>query len=425
MVYWFSDFLDSMGTEPYYAKWFGLVFNVLVIALAAIILRIISRFLLVKITERIAVSTEIKFDDYLIHNHFFRNVARLVPLYFIYKIYRAVLVDFQDLIPLFVKAFSIFCIITVVLIIRSFLLSLKDYLKNISKYSDKPIDSYIQVVSIVIWIFAIITIILNLFDTTLQHIVATFGAVSAIVILIFKDTILGFVASIQVTANDLVRIGDWITLDKYGADGYVTEINLATVKVRNFDNTTTTVPTYSLISGSFINWRGMFDSGGRRIKRHIYIKESTIKFVCDAELEKFKKIELISNYIDHRKRDIDKFNNQNEIDKSLLINGRNLTNLGLFRKYLHNYLLKQQVLSNDLILTVRHLQATDKGIPVEIYCFSKEKNFVNFEHIQSDIFDHIIASVSYFDLEIFELPSSSDFKHKSKQPHLNGQEQMD
>jgi miniconductance mechanosensitive channel len=224
-----------------------------------------------------------------------------------------------------------------------------------------------------------------------------------LIILIFRDTILGFVASVQVAINDMVRIGDWVTMEKFGVDGDVIEINLATVKVRNFDNTTTTIPTYSLISDSFQNWRGMIDSDGRRIKRHILLKASSIRFLEESELINLKKIQLISNYIDKRKSEIDKFNSSNSIDKSIAINGRNLTNLGLFRKYITEYLHNHPGLNKDLIMVCRQLQSTAYGVPLEIYAFSKDKKFENYEYIMSDIFDHIIASVSYFDLEISEM----------------------
>lgn len=403
-------FLDNIGIQTKYAEYIGLILNLIIVLVISYILRIISRALLLKITQNLAERTSFKFDDYLVKNHFFRNTAALVPLYFIYKIYPYLLLDHPIFKIFFFKLLKIAIVFTSVSIIISILRSLKDQLKQIERYKDKPIDSYIQVVSIIVWIFGIISITLIFFDLKIGAILASFGAVSAIVLLIFKDTILGFVASIQVSANDLVRIGDWITLQKFGADGFVTEINLATVKVQNFDNTITTIPTYSLISDSFVNWRGMFDSTGRRIKRHIYIKESSIRFVNPEELQNFKKINLISNYIEHRQKDIDKFNEKNNIDKTLLINGRNLTNLGLFRKYLTEYLNNQHVLNHDMLLMVRHLQPTEKGIPLEIYAFSKDKVWKNYEHIVADIFDHILASVTYFDLEIFELPSSSDFK---------------
>ena len=240
------------------------------------------------------------------------------------------------------------------------------------------------------------------------------SAASAIVLLLFKDTILGFVASIQVTVNDMVRIGDWITFSKYGADGYVIEINLATVRVQNFDNTFTTIPTYSLTSDSFQNWRGMQESGGRRIKRAIHIKQSSIKFLTPKDIEELKKIKLIKPYLEHREKDNVKYNTKNNIDKSILINGKNQTNLGVFRKYIDAYLKKTPAVNKNMFLMVRHLASTDKGIPIEIYCFSSDKEWINYEHIQADIFDHLLASTSFFGLEIYENLSGKDFSEYNK-----------
>ena len=237
---------------------------------------------------------------------------------------------------------------------------------------------------------------------------ATLGAASAVVLLIFKDTILGFVASIQISVNDIVRIGDWITVNKYGADGFVIQINLATVRVQNWDKTFTTIPTYALISDSFQNWRGMFESGGRRIKRSIYIKQSSIRFLTEEDLQRLSKIERVRDYINHRQRDIDRFNKSKEIDKELLLNGRNQTNFGVFRNYVNTYLNENSAINKEYSLMVRHLPPTDKGLPLEIYCFSRDTRWVNFEHIQADIFDHILAALPYFDLEIFESPTGKD-----------------
>ena len=256
---------------------------------------------------------------------------------------------------------------------------------------------------ILLWMFGIFSFISILFSIEKVTFLTAFGSISAIIILIFRDTILGFVASISVSVNDMVRIGDWITMEKFGADGDVVEINLATVKVRNFDNTTTTIPTYSLISDSFRNWRGMLKSDGRRIKRHVLIRSKSVRFIEKEELIRFKQIQHLSAYIDHRQNDIDKFNENNGVDKSIIVNGRNLTNLGLFRKYINQYLLSHPGVNKDMMLMVRHLQPTEKGIPLEIYCFSKDKVWENYEHIMADILDHVIASVRYFDLEIFEL----------------------
>jgi miniconductance mechanosensitive channel len=290
-------------------------------------------------------------------------------------------------------------------IVRTIFNALRDYLKQKPVYSDKPIDSYIQVIMIVLWMIGIFVIISELFEIKTNTLFATFGAISAIILLIFRDTILGFVASVQVSLNDMVRIGDWITFDKFGADGDVIEINLATVKVRNFDNTTTTIPTYSMISDSFRNWRGMLNSDGRRIKRHILIKAKSIHFVDENELQELRKIHLIRDFIDTRQSEIDKFNSSHNIDKSIAINGRNLTNFGLFRKYITQYLENYPSLNKEMILLCRQLQPTAQGIPLEIYTFTKDKRFENYEYIMSDIFDHIIASIIFFDLEIFELPS--------------------
>jgi miniconductance mechanosensitive channel len=293
-------------------------------------------------------------------------------------------------------------------IIKTILHAVRDHLKQNPSFSDKPIDSYIQVIMIVLWIFGFVVIVSKIFDISTGTMLGTFGAISAIILLIFRDTILGFVASVQVSLNDMVRIGDWITFDKFGADGDVIEINLATVKVRNFDNTTTTIPTYSMISDSFRNWRGMLNSDGRRIKRHVLIKANSIRFLSDSELQNLKKIQLISSYIEHRQIEIQKFNDLHQIDKTELINGRNMTNFGLFRKYITQYLSQYPGLNKDMILLCRQLQPTPHGIPLEIYTFSNDKRFENYEYIMADIFDHVFAAITYFDLEIFEMTSNKE-----------------
>jgi miniconductance mechanosensitive channel len=221
---------------------------------------------------------------------------------------------------------------------------------------------------------------------------------------------LGFVASIQVSINNMVNIGDWITFEKYGADGDVIEINLATVKVQNFDKTITTIPTYALISDSFKNWQGMVNSTGRRIKRSLKIKLNSVHYITKDQVDKLTNIQLISNYIKKRQSDIDTYNTNNNIDKSLLINGRNLTNLGVFRKYIETYIEHHPAINKEMMIMVRQLEPTTQGIPLEIYTFSSDKRWENYEYIMADIFDHVIAAVPYFDLEIFELPNSSNSK---------------
>ncbi|OYQ46754.1 mechanosensitive ion channel protein MscS [Flavobacterium cyanobacteriorum] len=382
--------------------------NILITLLIAVILDFTARKVLVITFAVIAKRSKTTFDDFLVENKTSRYLAHLVPVLFIYKTVPLALRHFAYWEAMFSKAITIFIILLSLWIIRSIFNALRDYLKLQPGYNDKPIDSYIQVVMMFLWIFAVVTIILLLLNTKLTTLLGMFGALSAIILLIFKDTLLGIVASIQVSVNDIVRIGDWITMEKFGADGDVIEINLATVKVRNFDNTTTTIPTYSLISDSFKNWRGMYSSGGRRIKRHILVKTSSVRFIEKDELDNYKKIQLLTSYIEHRQSDIDKFNLVNNADKSLLINGRNLTNLGLFRKYINSYIEKHPGVNKELTIMCRHLQPTEKGIPVEIYVFTSDKRWINYEYIMADIFDHIIAAVPYFKLELFELPSGKN-----------------
>jgi miniconductance mechanosensitive channel len=400
---WAYEILKNFDCNETFAVYTNLFVNIAVLIVVSFILDYIFKKIFIIILAIFAAKTKSTFDDFLVANKTAKYIAHLVPLLFIYKTVPIILHDFTYWEGIFEKGVKIYIIILSLWITRSVFNALKDYLKEQPRFSDKPIDSYIQVIMIVLWTFGITSFIMILFDTNAKTLFTTFGAISALIILIFKDTILGFVASIQVSVNDMVRIGDWITSDKFGADGDVIEINLATVKVRNFDNTTTTIPTYSLITDSFKNWRGMLKSDGRRIKRHVLIKANSVRFIETQELEKFKQIQHLTNYIEHRQSDIDKFNQNNNVDKSIIVNGRNLTNLGLFRKYINQYIQSHPGINKDMMLMVRHLQPTEKGIPLEIYCFSKDKTWISYEYIMADIFDHVIASVKYFDLEIFEL----------------------
>ena len=398
------------GLGSSFASYLSLILNIAVLCLLSYVIYIVFRLVLVTVMMVIAQKTKTKFDDLLVTNKTAKYIAHLIPLLFIYKSVPIILDRFEYWEGVFGKLVGIYIIILVLWIIRTIFNALRDYLKLKPRYSDKPIDSFIQVIMIMLWVIGITLIISKLFDINQKELLTILGAVSAVIILIFRDTILGFVSSVQVSINDMVRIGDWITMDKFGADGDVIEINLATVKVRNFDNTTTTIPTYSLSSDSFQNWRGMLNSDGRRIKRHILIKTSSIRFLEEAELSDLKKIHLISDYIDTRKLEIDEYNTNNKIDKSIAINGRNLTNLGLFRKYITEYLFNYPGLNKDMLMLCRQLQSTSHGVPLEVYAFSHDKRFENYEYIMSDIFDHIIASVGYFDLEIFETASENDFQ---------------
>ena len=390
------------GFESSYASYLSLLFNILILCFLAYGIYVIFRLTLVTLLVLIAQKTKTKFDDLLVTNKTAKYIAYLIPLLFIYKSVPIILDRYQYWEDIFGKFVGIYIVVLILWIVRTIFNALRDYLKLMPRYSDKPIDSFIQVIMIVLWAFGIAVIISKLFDINQKELLTILGAVSAVIILIFRDTILGFVSSVQVSINDMVRIGDWITMDRFGADGDVIEINLATVKVRNFDNTTTTIPTYSLSSDSFQNWRGMLNSNGRRIKRHILIKTSSIRFLEEAELENLKKIHLLTNFIDIRKLEIDNYNKGHNVDKTLGINGRNMTNLGLFRKYITEYLHQHPALNQDMLMLCRQLQSTSHGVPLEVYAFSNDKQFENYEFVMSDIFDHVIASVRYFDLEIFE-----------------------
>ncbi|WDF62054.1 mechanosensitive ion channel [Flavobacterium sp. KACC 22758] len=393
------------GMNRNFASYISLVINIAIMLVLAYAIYYLAKFVLVTLTAVFAQRTKTKFDDYLIHNKTTKYTAYLIPFFFIYKAVPVILDKYEYWELLFGKIVGIYIVLISLWIIRTIFNALRDYLKQKPEYSDKPIDSFVQVIMIVLWIFGVAMIISTLFGIKKGELLTILGTLSAIIILIFRDTILGFVSSVQVAINDMVRIGDWITMDKFGADGDVIEINLTTVKVRNFDNTITTIPTYALSSDSFQNWRGMQKSDGRRIKRHVLIKSSSIRFLNNDDLNHMKGIQLVTSYIETRQAEIEKYNELRGIDKSLLLNGRNMTNLGMFRKYIMQYLLDHPGLNKNMHIMCRQLQSTAHGVPLEIYVFSSDKRWANYEYIMSDIFDHVMASVIYFDLEIFELPS--------------------
>jgi miniconductance mechanosensitive channel len=400
---WLTEFFNYFNADNQTILYGTLVINFIFLFVLVKILDAFAKKILIHVLQFLADKTASRFDDLLIKNKTAKYVAHIFPLLLVYKTVPVIMRRFIEWELLFIKGVKIYIIILLLWTIRSIFKTVRDYLKELPRYSDKPIDSYIQVIMIVLWMLGFSSVIFILFELKFFEIVTAFGSVSAVLLFIFKDSIMGFVASISVSVNDIVRIGDWITSEKFGADGDVIEINLATVKVRNFDNTTTTIPTYSLISDSFKNWRGMIESNGRRIKRHVLLKTKSVRFLEKEELKKYSEIQYMNSYINHRQSDIDKHNTTLEINKNLLLNGRNLTNLGLFRKFIQEYISHHPGINKDMIIMVRHLQPTEKGIPLEVYCFSNDKVWENYEHIMADIFDHIIASVTYFDLELFEL----------------------
>ena len=377
----------------------GLISSALIIiSISVIVLAInfITRNIILSFFKRIAKSTSSTFDDLLIKNRVPRLLSFIPSLFFLYLI----IPTYTDNLIIIIEALTILLFIVTV---KSILSTVKDYFKLSPSLKHIPIDSYIQVIMIFLWFIGIILILSVLTGREIGTFLASLGALSAIIILVFRDTILGFVSSIQITVNDTVRIGDWITMKGSDADGTVIEVNLSTVKVQNFDNTITTIPTYKLVSDSFVNWRGMEESKGRRIKRSLLIKPSSIGFLKNNEIDELKKVKLITEYLNTKIKEIDSFNQKNKADKSMLLNGRNLTNLGVFRVYIEKYLKAHPMTNDDLTMMCRQLEPTSQGIPIQIYAFSKDKEWTKYEALTSDIFDHLLSSVKYFNLECFEL----------------------
>ena len=417
--HFFYDYFKELSFTDTSAKYMNMLLLFVIALVGIFIVDLIVRTILRFISARIASTTKSNFDDLLISNRVPANTAHVPALYLVHESIPIVFHDFENLHIILEKTTTIIAIILGLWIVRSLLNTLKSYFKTLPRLKDKPIDSYIQVFMIFAWSAGILLAIAVVIELSLTKFIAGFGTISAIILLIFKDTILGFVASIQVAINDMVRIGDWITFEKYGADGEVTEINLATVKVQNWDNTITTIPTYAMISDSFKNWRGMTNSDGRRIKRHMLIKQNSIKYLTDEDIERLKGIQIIESYLTNMQQKIEQYNTANNADKSLLINGRNLTNVGVFRKFIQTYLEQHSAINDQMLLMARQLQPTAEGIPIEIYCFSKDKRWQNYEYVMSDLFDHFLAAVPYFDLEIFEFPDNSTFKSLSNKGKVN------
>ncbi len=403
-------YLIELGISENTAEYLNMLGLLIILLIVVFVIDFVTRKILVKTFNQFASASKTNFDDMLVANHVPRNIAHIIPLLVAMEFTPIIFKDFPNFDGVIEKGLQVFAIVLTLWIVRSFLNTLKDYFKTLPRLKDKPIDSYIQVFMIFAWVAGFMSAIAIITDTPFIKFITALGAASAVIILVFKDTILGFVASIQVSINDMVRIGDWITFEKYGADGDVIEINLSTVKVQNFDKTITTIPTYALISDSFKNWRGMMDSDGRRIKRSVSIKMDSVHYLNKEHLKALSSIQLIKTYLEQRQADIDSFNTDHNIDKSISLNGRNLTNLGVFRKYVQTYIENHSAINKDMTIMVRQLAPTTQGIPVEIYAFSNDKRWENYEYIMADIFDHLIAALPYFDLEVFELPSGSSFK---------------
>jgi miniconductance mechanosensitive channel len=411
---WEKSFADQLIEAAGYAaddnQSLYLVLSLFLLGAGCWILWAFTRLVIIRLVKRIITKTNTLWDDRLYEHRVFRNAAMIliavvvcISVPHVFR-YHPTWMSRADAVSKMV------IVLTVMFACNAILNALVSILEATEKFSDKPIRSYKQVTKIVIYLVGIVMILAFAIGQSPLYILGGFGAVTAILLLVFRDPILGFVASIQMSAIDLVRIGDWITVDKYGADGEVFEINLTTVKVRNFDMTVTIVPSYALVSESFRNWRGMDEGEGRRIKRHLNIKISSIRY-CDEELfNKLLKVQRIRPYLEQKKAEIDAHNSALGLSKDNLIDGRQLTNIGIFRKYAFNYLEQNPYINTSMTFMVRQLQPNENGLPIEVYAFSKEKRLEDFEAVAADIFDHLLAAVPFFDLEIFQSPSGSDFR---------------
>ena len=306
-------------------------------------------------------------------------------------------------------AVLIYMIAIIVLAINAFLNAALAIYDTYEVSSRIPIKGFIQVFKIIIFFTCGIFVISIVIDKTPIYLFSSLGALTAVLMFVFKDSILGFIAGIQLSANQMVAEGDWISMPKYGADGNILEIALTTVKVQNWDKTITTIPTYALITESFKNWRGMSESEGRRIKRSISLDMNTVKFCTEEMLERYSKIQYISDYIKDKKQELQQINIEKQVDNSSLVNGKRMTNIGTFRAYVDAYLKNNPMIHKEMTLLVRQLAPTENGIPIELYVFSKDKVWANYEAIQANIFDHILAVIPEFDLQVFQAPTGNDF----------------
>ena len=376
----------------------------------AIIADFLTRRILVQTIRRIVARSKVTWDDILIKRRVFIRFAHLVPALIIYYSAGFILVDYPVLENFVMAVTKIYMILIILLIIDNIINASHEIYHTFPISENRPIKGYVQVVKIFFYFIAVILVLSIILGKSPKGLLTGLSALAAVLLLVFKDTILGLVASIQLSANKMVKPGDWIEMPKFNADGTVFEITLNTVKVQNWDKTIVTIPTYSMVSDAFTNWKGMEESGGRRIKRSVNIDMQSVKFCDEAMLEKFGRISVLKDYIETRKKEIEEYNKAHQIDNSVKVNGRRMTNLGTFRKYIEEYLRNHPKIHQDLTFLIRHLQPTEKGLPIEIYVFSNDQAWANYEAIQADIFDHILAVIPEFELRVFQNPTGADFQ---------------
>lgn len=406
---WFISFFENNGANSNISGILASLAISFVLILSCILIHIILKKIVLRIVTKIIKSNKLKWDDILLERKLIQRLILIVPGIIIYNV--ATVYKNPDVIIAVRNLISIYILIVMLFVISSLLDSIDDIYRTKPISKIRPIKGLLQVVKITAFIIISILIIATLIGQSPWILLSSIGALAAVFSFVFKDSILGFIAGIQLTANDMLRIGDWIEMSKYGADGNVIDISLNTVKVQNFDKTIVTIPAYALISDSFKNWRGMQQFGGRRIKRCVYIDVNSICFCTQEMIEKFKKVHYLEQYISGKEKEIEEYNKENNIDTSLAINGRRMTNIGTFRAYLLNYISNHPGINKESTVLVRQLAPGEHGLPLEVYAFTTDTIWDNYEKIQSDIFDHIFAVAGEFGLRIFQIPSGHDIKN--------------
>ncbi|AWP30061.1 MscS Mechanosensitive ion channel [Paenibacillus vortex V453] len=407
--------LDGYGMSEQTIVYLSSMIMVLFIALISILANIITKKIVLKTIIHIVNSNRYTWDNIIVEKKVFHKLSHLVPAIIIY-FSASIFPSYQVLIE---KAAMTYMIIVTIMVFNALLNAFDAIYRSFEISKIRPIKGYIQVANIILFIIGGIVVISNLIGQNPLIILSGLGALSAVLMLVFKDSILGLVAGIQLSSNDMVRVGDWIEMPKYNADGDVIDITLNTVKVMNFDKTITMIPSYALISDSFKNWRGMQVSGGRRIKRSFYIDTSSISFCTQDMIEEFQKIHYLSDYVTTRLNEINAYNMEHQINTDSKVNGRQLTNVGVFREYIHQYLRNHPKIHKDMTLIVRQLAPGDNGLPLEIYTFTNDINWAVYESIQADIFDHIFAVAPTFGLRAFQNPTGHDIVQLKESPEYS------
>ena len=404
-----DQILIGWGVSPQAAMAVDEFIAFALILLLAFVVDAICRKVLLKVIARIVKQTKATWDDILFDHSVMVHLSRMVAPVIIYL---CIPIAFAGSTAMaFVQRLClIYIIVTFLSFVNSFLKAAYTVYSEMESLRGRPLKGLLQTLQVLLWFIGGIVVVSALIGQSPLTLLAGLGASAAILMLVFKDSIMGFVSGVQLSANDMLKVGDWITMPKYGANGYVIEVTLNTVKVRNFDNTITTIPPYLLVSDSFQNWRGMRESGGRRVKRSINIDMTSVRFCTPEMLEKYRKVNLLKDYIDQTEEVVRVYNEENHIDNEVLVNGRRQTNLGVFRAYLTAYLKSLPVVNTELNCMVRHLQPTDHGLPVELYFFSNVKDWIPYEAVQADVFDHVLAIIPEFDLRVFQSPSGADFE---------------